>query len=80
MAGPTIAQRSPFRFDVTQGKSYWRRACGRRNSQPFCDGSHKGSELSPIRYDATDTRTVSFCGCKHSGGRPFRDGTHSRLP
>ncbi len=47
MAEPTIAQRSPFRFDVTQGKSYWWCACGRSQKQPFCDGSHKGSEFSP---------------------------------
>ena len=80
MASPTIAQRSPFRFDVIQGKSYWWCACGRSQKQPFCDGSHKGSEFSPIKYDATETRTVFFCGCKHSGGKPFCDGTHSKLP
>jgi len=80
MAEPTIAQRSPFRVDVTQGKSYWWCACGRSQKQPFCDGSHKGSEFSPIQYDATETKTVFFCGCKHSGGKPFCDGTHSKLP
>ena len=80
MAEPTIAQRSPFRFDVIQGKSYWWCACGRSKNQPFCDGSHKGSEFSPVRYDATETRTVFFCGCKHSGGKPFCDGTHAKLP
>lgn len=80
MAEPTIAQRSPFRFDVAAGKSYWWCACGRSKSQPFCDGSHKGSEFSPIQYDAAESKTVFFCGCKHSGGKPFCDGTHSRLP
>jgi CDGSH-type Zn-finger protein len=80
MAEPTIAQRSPFRFDVIQGKSYWWCACGRSKNQPFCDGSHKGSEFSPVQYDATETRTVFFCGCKHTGRKPFCDGTHSKLP
>jgi CDGSH-type Zn-finger protein len=80
MAEPTIAQRSPFRVDVVAGKSYWWCACGRSKRQPFCDGSHKGSEFSPIQYDATESKTVFFCGCKHSGGKPFCDGTHSRLP
>ncbi|WP_119300342.1 CDGSH iron-sulfur domain-containing protein [Dongia deserti] len=80
MAEPTIAQRSPFPFEVTTGKSYWWCACGRSKNQPFCDGSHKGSEFSPIQYDATETKTVFFCGCKHSGGKPFCDGTHSKLP
>jgi CDGSH-type Zn-finger protein len=65
---------------VVAGKSYWWCACGRSKRQPFCDGSHKGSEFSPIQYDATESKTVFFCGCKHSGGKPFCDGTHSRLP
>lgn len=79
MADPTIAQRSPFRFDVIQGKKYWWCACGRSKNQPFCDGSHKGSEFSPIQYDAIETKTVFFCGCKHSARKPFCDGTHSKL-
>jgi hypothetical protein len=35
MAEPTIAQRSPFRLDVTQGKSYWWCACGRSQRNPL---------------------------------------------
>lgn len=80
MAEPTIAQRSPFRHEVIPGKSYWWCACGRSRRQPFCDGSHKGTEFSPVQYDATETKTVFFCGCKHSGSKPFCDGTHSKLP
>jgi CDGSH-type Zn-finger protein len=80
MAGPNIAQRGPYRFDVAAGKSYWWCQCGHSKNQPFCDGSHKGTEFSPIQYDATESKTVFFCGCKHSGGKPFCDGTHSKLP
>ena len=79
MADPVIAQKSPFKFDVFAGKSYFWCACGRSKNQPFCDGSHKGSEFSPKKYDATENKTVFFCGCKHSGKTPFCDGTHSRL-
>jgi CDGSH-type Zn-finger protein len=79
MAEPVIAQKSPFKFDVVGGKSYFWCACGRSKNQPFCDGSHKGSEFSPIKYDATENKTVFFCGCKHSGKKPFCDGTHSRI-
>jgi CDGSH-type Zn-finger protein len=77
---PEIGGRAPLPIDVEAGKSYWWCACGRSKRQPFCDGSHKGSEFSPIQYDATESKTVFFCGCKHSGGKPFCDGTHSRLP
>jgi CDGSH-type Zn-finger protein len=79
MAEPLIAQKSPFKFEVVKGKNYFWCACGRSKNQPFCDGSHKGSEFSPTKYDATEDKTVFFCGCKHSAKKPFCDGTHSRL-
>ena len=79
-ATPAIGGTKPIRINVEAGKSYWWCACGRSKSQPFCDGSHKGSEFSPIQYDATESKTVFFCGCKHSGSKPFCDGTHSKLP
>ncbi len=79
MAEPNVAQKGPFKADVAAGKSYWWCACGRSKNQPFCDGSHKGSEFSPMQYDATESKTVFFCGCKHSGTKPFCDGTHKKL-
>ena len=79
MAEPVIAQKSPFKCDVEQGKSYFWCACGKSKNQPFCDGSHKGSEFSPVKYEATENKTVFFCGCKHSAKKPFCDGTHSRI-
>jgi len=79
MAEPNVAQKAPFKVDVEAGKAYWWCACGRSKNQPFCDGSHKGSEFSPVQYDATETKTVFFCGCKHTGTKPFCDGTHTTL-
>ena len=58
---------------------YWWCACGRSKSQPFCDGSHKGTGLAPKRVEITEAKTVAWCGCKHSANAPFCDGTHSRL-
>jgi CDGSH-type Zn-finger protein len=79
MAEPQIAQKSPYKVEVTAGKTYFWCACGRSQKQPFCDGSHKGSEFSPVKYEAGETKSVFFCGCKHSGKTPLCDGTHSRL-
>ena len=79
MASPNIARKSPFKAELEARKAYWWCACGRSKNQPFCDGSHKGSEFSPVKYDATETKTVFFCGCKHTGGKPFCDGTHKSL-
>ena len=28
----------------SEAKDYWWCSCGKSNNQPFCDGSHKGTE------------------------------------
>lgn len=79
MSEPVIAQKGPFPVELEKGKSYSWCACGRSAKQPFCDGSHKGTEFTPIRFEATETKTFYLCGCKHSANKPFCDGTHSRI-
>ena len=79
MSEPVIAQKSPYVVQVEAGKSYWWCACGKSARQPFCDGSHKGSEFAPVEYKASQSETVYFCGCKHSGNSPLCDGTHKKL-
>lgn len=79
MAQPEIAQKGPFKVDVVAGKTYFWCACGRSRKQPFCDGSHKGTEFTPVKYDATAAKAVFFCGCKHSAKSPLCDGTHGKL-
>jgi CDGSH-type Zn-finger protein len=79
MTAPVIAQKAPFPTGVEAGKSYWWCACGQSKRQPFCDGSHKGSEFTPVEYKAEETKTLYFCGCKNSATKPFCDGTHSKL-
>ena len=79
MEQPVIAQKSPFQVDVEAGKSYFWCACGRSKSQPFCDGSHKGTGLTPVQFKPEESKTVWLCGCKQSKGRPMCDGTHKSL-
>jgi len=79
MSEPAVAQPSPYPVDVEAGKKYFWCACGRSAKQPFCDGTHKGSEFAPIAYDAAESRTVYFCGCKRSDRKPLCDGTHKDL-
>lgn len=79
MAEPAVPQKSPYSANVEAGKSYWWCACGRSQRQPFCDGSHKGSEFVPVEYKADATKTVWFCGCKHTHAAPLCDGSHNTL-
>ena len=75
-----IAARQPIPVEVEAGKTYFWCACGRSKNQPFCDGSHKGSEFSPVKWEATEKATKYFCACKQTNGRPFCDGSHKTLP
>jgi CDGSH-type Zn-finger protein len=79
MTEPVIAQKSPYAVEVEAGKTYYWCSCGRSAEQPFCDGSHKGTEFVPLAYRAEKAGTVYFCGCKHSGKKPLCDGAHSKL-
>lgn len=47
MVKPVIADNKPKKVELTKGKEYYFCVCGRSNSQPFCDGSHKGTGFSP---------------------------------
>jgi CDGSH-type Zn-finger protein len=79
MSKPEIAARSPFAVEVEKGKDYYWCACGLSKSQPFCDGSHKGSEFVPSKFTAEEGKTVYFCGCKQSKNGMLCDGTHKSL-
>jgi CDGSH-type Zn-finger protein len=79
MAEAIVAQKSPFPIAVEAGKSYYWCSCGKSASQPFCDGSHKGSEFSPMMYKADASKTLYFCGCKATANAPFCDGRHAKL-
>ena len=79
MADPTIAQKAPFGIEVESGKTYFWCACGKSANQPFCDGSHQGSEFLPIKFEATESKQTFFCGCKFSNNKPLCDGTHNNI-
>ncbi len=76
---PKIAQKAPFAVEVEAGNEYYWCACGRSNTQPFCDGSHQGTGFAPVAFNAEKTGKAYLCGCKHSNKKPFCDGTHARL-
>jgi CDGSH iron-sulfur domain-containing protein 3 len=79
MNNPEIAAKSPFPVQVEKGKDYWWCACGRSKSQPFCDGSHKGTGFSPVKYSAIEDKKIFFCGCKRTKTPVLCDGSHRAL-
>jgi len=78
MAEPVCAQKSPYAGELKPGEYHWC-ACGRSKSQPFCDGSHKGTGLVPLKFTITQAETKHLCGCKATKNAPFCDGTHKSL-
>ncbi|HEY7865765.1 MAG TPA: CDGSH iron-sulfur domain-containing protein [Psychromonas sp.] len=78
MNKPVRVSDTPFAVEVEAGKKYAWCACGKSKAQPFCDGSHKGSEFSPVRFTATESKKMFFCGCKLTASQPLCDGSHKK--
>ena len=79
MTKPVIAAKEPVKTELIAGETYHWCRCGRSKKQPFCDGSHKGTDLTPLAFTAGKSETAFLCQCKASANAPFCDGTHARL-
>ena len=78
MTEPKIAQKGPYVIEETPRRVAWCQ-CGLSANQPYCDGSHRTTDLCPIVVELTESGRVAWCGCKHSGKKPYCDGSHRRL-
>ena len=78
MAEPVSPQNAPYAVDIEEGKTYYWCSCGMSKNQPFCDGSHKGSDFQPMAFTAEKPTKAYLCGCKKTAKPPFCDGTHSK--
>jgi len=78
MSDPKVAQKSPYVLEMEPGKYAWC-ACGLSEKQPFCDGTHKATDINPIIEEITEKKKVAWCGCKQSGKKPMCDGSHNKL-
>ena len=77
MTKPEKAGDAPIGVNVVEGKSYYWCTCGKSLKQPFCDGSHKGSEFGPLTWKADQSKKVFFCTCKATKDQPMCDGSHN---
>ncbi len=78
MPTPEIFQKHSIKMELEPG-TYWWCACGKSQNQPFCDGSHEGTEFEPTEFEITVKKTYSVCACKHSLLGWQCDGTHKTL-
>ena len=76
---PLIAKKIPANIHLEKNKKYFWCSCGRSKNQPFCDGSHVGTNLSPKEFIAESTGKFSLCQCKSTANPPFCDGSHAKL-
>ena len=79
MTAPHIAGKAPLPVDVKAGETYFWCSCGQSKKQPFCDGSHKGSEFTPKSWTADADKKAFFCACKNTKNAPLFDGSHKSL-
>lgn len=78
-SNPVIPKKGPYVVELEPGKIYYWCACGRSKSQPFCDGSHKDTNLKPVIFEVDEQKKYGLCGCKHTKNTPFCDREHSKL-
>lgn len=78
MNKPLIAARVPAQVTLKPGTFAWC-ACGRSSNQPFCDGSHKGTQFTPVFFKIAEEREAWLCQCKQTKNPPYCDGTHKTL-
>ena len=75
---PVIADKKPIVMELEPGTYHWC-SCGRSSNQPFCNGSHKGTDFVPLSFEMTEKQKVALCACKHTQKAPFCDGSHAKL-
>ncbi|MDP2835133.1 MAG: CDGSH iron-sulfur domain-containing protein [Pseudomonadota bacterium] len=78
MSEPIVAGKEPIEVSLEPGE-YWWCSCGRSKNQPYCDGSHAGTEFTPTSFKVEAAGPVWLCACKHSANPPFCDGAHELL-
>ncbi len=74
---PESPQDFPYTVELDAG-DYWFCSCGKSANQPFCDGSHQGTDFQPVQFTITEKRSYSLCGCKKTQNPPFCDGSHNK--
>lgn len=79
MSKAKIADRKPIKVALKKGEEQYWCACGLSKNQPFCDGSHRSTDITPKKFVAEESGDAYLCMCKQSKNAPYCDGTHAKL-
>ena len=74
MSKPVVADNKPIKAVLVKGETYYFCACGKSKSQPFCDGSHAGTNIQPKCFVAKPSSVfvrhalalTGFCTVRHA--------------
>ena len=62
---PNVPKQGSYKIEMEQGKTYFWCTCGDSKNQPWCDGSHRGTDFKPFKFTwEEESRRQSICGCK----------------
>jgi CDGSH iron-sulfur domain-containing protein 3 len=78
MSEPKVAATVPKVMELEAGTYYWC-TCGQSANQPFCDGSHAGTDFTPMAFELTEGKRCALCQCKKTAKGPFCDGAHKHI-
>ncbi len=79
MDKPKIADTKPIAVNLEADKKYHWCSCGRSSNQPFCDGSHQGTEFNPQSFKVEESQEAYLCQCKRTKNPPYCDGSHKQI-
>lgn len=74
-----VVENKPCLVSLEAGKKYAWCTCKHSKEQPFCDGSHKDTDMKPMVFTADKDEDVLLCACKATASRPYCDGAHNNL-
>ena len=73
-------QNKPFMVNIKAKEKKVFCMCGLSKKGPFCDGSHKGTNVIPKSIIFSRDTIIYACGCQKSNNKPYCDGTHKGIP
>jgi len=73
---PACPKNGPFNVMLLANKPYMWCSCGLSETQPYCDGSHNGTDFLPTRIICDEASYLKLCGCKKTNNPPYCDNSH----